>query len=359
MKGQRITGGASAAIAAFTIFTNGYSFLPGAFSGRDVWISHIIASVVSFLCLWLLVNLCDRYPGESFFGVITNSLGNFVGKIVAVILTILSILTLVVSLTVFSRFVQITALPQTPQIILPTLTVLCAALSCQTSLRAASGTARLLIWFFVSVFIFFLFGGIKEVRLSLLLHMPEKMGDILRGAAEVYLNRFATMFALISVYTRTEGEKRKKWFLTSSAISGVALSAISVITVATLGAESISRDFYPIFSAMSVKSVGGFIRHTEILACIVMTIALFFKSTVCILFSDDMLSGVSGNEKKIFAHIPIALFSAACTQIIYRDTSALRGLLRWKSGAAFVLALHIIIPIMLYAFARLRKKKHG
>lgn len=360
MKGQKITSGAGAAIAAFTILTNAYSFLPGAFSGGDVWISHIIAGATSVICLWLLVNLCEKYPGESFFGVITNALGKFFGRAVSVVLVLLSVLTLTVSLTVFSRFIQITALPQTPQIIIPSLITVCAALSLRTSLRAASGTARLLIWFFAAVFLFFALGGIKEVKLSLLLDMPESTVEIFRGAGEVYLNRFATMLALMSVYTRIEeGEKRKSRFLLSAGISALALSVISVITVATLGTENISRDFYSVFSAMSVKSVGGFIRHTEILACIAMVISLFFKSVVCILFSDDMLSGALGIPDESFSYLPIGLLAAAGTQIIYRDTSALRGLLAWKSGAGFVLALHIIIPLILFLSAGIKNKRHG
>ncbi len=358
MKGKTVTNGAGAAIVAFTVFTNAYTFLPGAFSGSFVWISHIAASIIFCFLLWCFISVCEKYPGESFYGVIENVLGSFFGKAVAAVLALLALLTLTVSLTVFSRFVQITALPRTPQIILPTLTVVSAALSLRSCLRAASGTARLLIWFFIAVFLVFVATGIGEMKFSLLLPWEAPDSESFKAVGEIYLNRFATAAALMSVYTRMPvGKTRKKWFLGSAAISGICLAVISVFTIATLGKSAAAQDFYPVFSAMSVKGVGGFIRHTEILSCIAMTFSLFFKSVVCILFSDDMLSGISKSRENIGAYIPIGLIAASFTQIIYRDTSSLRGLLEWKSGAIFILILHILIPIVVVFSGKLRRKR--
>lgn len=357
MKGKTITNGAGAAIVAFTVFTNAYTFLPGAFSGSFVWISSIVASVIFLFSLMCFINVCEKYPGESFFGVLENALGSFYGKGVSFILALLSLLTLTISLTVFSRFVKLTALPRTSQIILPALTVICASLSLRSCLRAASGAARLLIWFFITVFLIFAATGLGEMKFSLLL--PKKFPDYeeLSAVGEIYLNRFATAAALMSVYTRMpEGKGRKKWFLSSAAISGLCLSVIAVFTVATLGKGAATEDFYPVFSAMSVKSVGGFIRHTELFSCIAMTFSLFFKSVVCILFSDDMLSGIWKSHGNIGAYIPLGIISASLTQIIYRDTSSLRGLLEWKAGASVILAIHMAIPVIVFLSARLYKK---
>ena len=357
MRGKTITNGAGAAIVAFTVFTNAYTFLPGAFSGSFVWIAGLGASSIFIISLWCFINVCEKYPCESFWGVIENTLGSFYGKCISVILALLSLLTLTVSLTVFSRFVKLTALPQTSQIILPAFTVICASFSLRSCLRAAAGAARLLIWFFIAVFFIFAATGLGEMRFSLLLDGDFSGDETLDAIGEIYLNRFSAAAALMSVYTRMPaGKGRKKWFLGSAAISGLALSVIAVFTIATLGEKAAAEDFYPVFSAMSVKGVGGFIRHTELFSCIAMTFSLFFKSVVCILFSDDMLTGISKSNGNIGAYLPLGLIAAALTQIIYRDTSSLRGLLEWKTGAAVILALHMAIPAVLFLSGRLKKK---
>lgn len=358
MRSDKITNGSGAAIAALVIMTNGYSVMSGSSAGSNAWISHLLAGAVAMLCTWWLVAVCERFPEKSFFEALVCALGKWAGKAVAVIFSVLSLITCVLSLTLFSRFVQITALPQTPQIIIPLLVILIAALSLRSGLRAASGSARLLFWYSAAVFVIFVVFGVKWMDFSLILPALEKPREIITGAGEVFLNRFGAIPALMAVYTRMDRERgRKKFFLASVAGAAGALTVISLVTVATLGAETSAVDFYPIFTAMSVRGIGGFIQHTETLACIAMTLCLFFKSAVCLLFSDDMITGVFETARKEGAAVPLALICAAATQIIYRDLSSLRGIVEWKPGAAGAVAIYIVLPAMLVLFSRIKRKK--
>ena len=357
MRSDKITNGSGTALAALAVMTNGYSVMLGSNAGRDVWISHLVAGIAALICTWFLVSLCEKYPKKTFYEVRESVLGKFFGKLCSALLALLSLVTCVISLTVFSRFVQITALPQTPQIIIPMLIIIIAALSLRRGLRAASGSARLLFWFSATVFVIFVVFGTKWMDFSLLLPIGESPGEIFKGAVEVFLNRFGTIPALMAVYTRMQPEKARKRFLLSS-VGGAsaALVLISAVTAATLGAETAKADFYPIYTAMSVRGIGGFIQHTEILACIAMTLSLFFKSAVCLLFSDDMLTGIFNTARREGAAMPLALMCAAATQIIYRDISTLRGLVEWKSGATSVAAFYILFPAVLVLISRLRRK---
>lgn len=357
MRSDKITNGAGAALSALTIMTNGYSVMLGSEAGRDSWIAHLLAGAVALFCAWFLIKLCDGFPEKTFYEVIEISLGSFFGKAVAGVLALLSLVTCVISLTVFSRFVQITSLPQTPQIILPLLIIIIAALSLRRGLRAAAGSARLLFWFSAAVSAVFALFGMKWMDFSLLLPVGENIGGILKSTGEIFLNRFGTIPALMAVYTRMQkGSRRRLFFLSSVAGASAALVLISAVTVATLGAETAKADFYPIYTAMTVRGIGGFIQHTEILACIAMTLSLFFKSAVCLLFSDDMLTGLFNTARREGVAMPLALICAASTQIIYRDISSLRGMMEWKSGAVAVVAFYIILPAVLVLFSRLRRK---
>lgn len=349
-----MTNSAGAFIAAFVILTNAYTFLPGLSSGGNSWSAHICAGFLFLFCLWLLTLICDRFYDESFGKILPDILGNAFGRIFALVLAGISVLTLAVSLTVFSRFVRITALPRTPQLIIPLLLVATAAFSLKSSLRAASGVARLLVWFFCAVFLVFVLGGISELSVLRLSSGEFSVKALAEGTGEVYLNRFATAFALMSVYTRMPKEGRRKWFLSSAAASAAAISAIALITVSTLGIGGAAKDYYPVYSVMSLHGIGGFIRHTEILACIAMVFSLFFKSVVCLLFADEMLACTFNSEKPANAYLPIGLISVASTYVIYKDSSSLQVLLRWKPGAVVFLGVYVLLPAALLLILKLR-----
>lgn len=357
MRSDKITNGSGAAITALVIMTNGYSVMSGSGAGRDAWVSHLLAGAAAFLCAWCLASVCERYPEKNFFDALVCICGKWGAKTIAALLSVFSLVTCVLSLTLFSRFVQITALPQTPQIIIPLLVILIAALSLRSGLRAASGSARLLFWYSAAVFAIFVVFGVKWMDFSLVLPVFESPREIITGAGEVFLNRFGAIPALMAVYTRMDRERgRKKFFLASVAGAAGALTVISLVTIAMLGAETSAIDFYPIFTAMSVRGIGGFIQHTETLACIAMTLCLFFKSTVCLLFSDDMITGVFNTARREGTTVPLALICAAATQIIYRDLSSLRGMVEWKPGAAGIVAAYIALPVMFVSFSRIRRK---
>ncbi|MBQ6902472.1 MAG: GerAB/ArcD/ProY family transporter [Oscillospiraceae bacterium] len=360
MRSDKITNGAGAALLAFVLMTNGYSVMLGANAGRSTWISHLLATALFFVCAVFLVRVCDAYPQKSFFGALSAVLGRVPAKIIAAAVLIASVATCVVSLTVFSRFVQITALPRTPQIIIPLIIAVISALSLRVGMRALAGSARMLVWFFAGVFLIFVLFGIKWMDAELLLPQTDNPGELLSGTGEVFLNRFGSLFAVMAIYTRMpEGKKRRFAFLTSAIGSGLALTAISAVTVATLGVNAARSDFYPVFTVMSVRGIGGFIQHTEILACIAMTLCLFFKTAVCVMFSDDMLAGILDTTQDLGAAMPIALICAALTQIIYRDLSSLRGMVEWKTGATYVLGAYILIPVLLVLFLKSRIGKQG
>ena len=348
MNSKKISNAKGAFLVALITMTNSYAPLPANRVGRGVWVADLAALCLALLLSYFLTSACDRACDAPFYGVLQNATGRFGAIALGCVLIIITLLTAVVSLTVFSRFVQITALPQTPQIIIPGLLIIIAALMSSDELMASGGAAWLLFWFSACVFLLFVLSGAGKVEPRLFLPYG-RASEMFIASGEVFLNRFGILPMLMAVYTRMSEQKtRKKFFLTSLAGAGGALAVISAITVATLGEKLSETDFYPVYSAMSIHSVGGFIRHTEIFACITMTVSLFFKGAVGLMFSEDMINGIFGIERRRGVSLPLALIAAASTQLIYAGVPSLRGLLEWKSGAIVMLLINVTIPILLF-----------
>lgn len=354
----RISNGAGALLIALSGMTNAFSVMPGSDAGSWVWVSDIIASILALLVVFFLSFVCDAFSEKSFYGVVKSLMGKKTGSAIGFVFVALTLLSCVVSLTVFSRFVRLTALPQTPQIILPLLLIIVSAFSLSRGAESISGSARLLFVFVFAVFVFFLISGVPQVEKSLVLPQGKGVSKLFAGAGEIFLNRFGYIPAFMAIYTRmSEKKTRRKYALIPVAVVGVALAILSAITVSTLGEGTAKVDFYPIYTVMSLHAIGGFIQHTEIFACIAMVLCLYFKCSVCLIFCDDLLGEIFNTEKEYGVYLPLALICAASTQIIYKDVSSLRTLLEWKSAAGVILALNIIIPLSLFVICLLKKKK--
>lgn len=357
MADKKIPNVLASAIIIFALMTNVYSVLPGSFAGSDIWLSHIIATALAIVFAFFLTLVCDRFPSEAFYGVLEKASGKVGAKILAVLFFVITITTVTVSLTVFSRFVQQTALPLTPPYILPLLIAAVAAFAQHSRVRSITGSARFLAVFMGVVFLLFIIPGFFGVLPELFLPLFESADKILPAAGEIFLNRFLGLVPLLAIYTRMENTKtRKRYFLTSTALSGIAMTIISVVVVGSLGKSLSARDFYPAFTAMSSHGAFGFIRHTEVFASITMTVCLFFKCAVSLLFMSDMTEGVADIKNGERLALPYALILGALTQVIYSDVSKLRNLLEWKSAATVAVLGVVTLSVFLYILAKIRRK---
>ncbi len=358
MSSGKITNGEGFMLTALALMTNSYSVVYGVGNGASAPISNLIATIAAIACAYLLACVCDKYPQRSFFAVIKTLLGSTFGLFCSFLLILLTLSSGVVSLVVFNRFIQLTALPRTPQIIIPLILVLIASLSFRSGLRSIAGTARLIFWFAVFVLAVFLIFGINFALPRAMSPAASDVKVFLEAIGEAFINRFGAIFALMSVYTRMHDTSlRRRYFVGGVAAAGLAFSIIAFMTGSILGARTCTRDFYPAFTAMSIIEAGGFLQHPEILSSIVMTISAFFKVSVCILFAGDMLSGIFDVPSKEGAAVPIGLICVSATQLIYRNAPALRRMTEWRSPAVFVLGFELLLPVLLISIARISGRR--
>ena len=61
---------------------------------------------------------------------------------------------------------------------------------------------------------------------------------------------------------------------------GVFAAVIALITVLTIGGNQTGAEFFPVFTILSIRNIGGYIRHMEILTSIAMTFFVFIRATL-------------------------------------------------------------------------------
>ncbi len=354
MQKRKISNGEGLILTVLVLSTNCYAVLFGEGAGSGIWISHIAAVILQVLSAFAISAFCDRFKKESFAAALEQGFGKVWGRICGAVFCLLVLSSAVVSASIFNRFIQLTALPKTPQVIIPLALMVMAAMSVSKGEGGIVGTSRLLFWFFVLVFFVFLIFPINEFDVREFLP-PFDIEAISQGTAEVFLNRFVSILALACIYTKMGDLKRRRAFFVGGVLaSSVLCGIVAVLCISVLGVYGAGQDFYPVFTAMSIGGVGGFVRHTEILASVANIFCLFFKISVCLLFADEFIR--ESIKAKSSVILPIALILASLVELSARGASSLYGRTQLGYASGFVVIIEILFVICFGL--RARKRNH-
>ncbi len=357
---ESITNRQACILTILYVMTNCFSVLYGVSAGRDVWISYIIAAVASCILWFFVSKLSDKYPNEDFFTLLKNTLGRPIAFIITLLLALYSFLSIASSVADFGKFTQLTALSKTPQMIIPLLLLLLSAYVLRSGIEVLARCASLLTPFVAFVFIYFLFFGVGLVQSDTL--TPILSNGLLpptRSALSVFVNHFGRNILLVALLHNIKKNKkgRAHGILLGVIIGSLAVCLIALSTVATLGQSVTSSEFYPVFTVLSIRNVGGFIQHMEIVTSIASAFFIFFRTAIGLYFLSRAIAFLFNQANFRAQLIPLALLSISMTQLLYRNTMYLRKSLESNLTLALIIPLQLIIPTIFCAIAAFKKKR--
>lgn len=106
-----------------TIINYGSGFLAREV-GRDLWISGIISIFTTLLFIYITIYIGRNFPGKTIVEYSQNLLGNFIGKLLGLILALYFLIFSVNSISMYIHHLTAFLLPQTPFIVVTALHVL-------------------------------------------------------------------------------------------------------------------------------------------------------------------------------------------------------------------------------------------
>ena len=338
---------------------NAYSMLFGTASGRDVWISHIVAGLLALLVWYAVTAQFEKHGHTSFFDMLDCAFGKIFGHIICGALLVYSLLSATTSLGIFSRFTQLTSLSKTPQIILPLLLLLLAAWALKSGIEVLARGAGLFFYFALLTFVYFVIFGIPLLDARNITPVFENgVLPTFKSALTVFTNQFGDLILLLAIYPKIKNTKsRRKVQLAGLACAVIATSIIALFTVMTIGPEQVQSEFFPVFTTLSIRNVAGFVQHTEILTSIAMTFFVFIRQTVTLYFAANALAHLfhlSAHERLV---TPLALLIASGTQLLYFNMMSLRSRIEGNLNLYILLPLQFLLPCIMCLILRAKEKK--
>ncbi|WP_336779291.1 endospore germination permease [Paenibacillus illinoisensis] len=336
-------------------------------SKQDVWMSMILAGLVSLFIGWICIKVSLLYPDQTLMEFTTTILGKGLGKVVGLFYLAQWYWVVAVMLREEYTFVRLSLLPKTPDylIVLTMLAVVVYAVykgGIETIGRLSELWGPILL--LILVFTIILTSHNLRIHALLPIYSDSGMLPIMRGALTPtsLLGEVSLVMMLIS-FTSFSNKTDKQRQLSKSILSAVFLSTTFLIlgavwVIMTFGAELAARIHYPFFEMVKLVYLMEFIQSLEIIMVSIWVISVFIKQSVYLFIasygSAQWIGRTPGWKKWLWA---AAFIIGALAMTIVRLDPSSKTLLEviW---IRFVLPINFLIfPSILYIVGRLRKRK--
>lgn len=323
---------------------------------QDTWIAILLAGVMVIPLLLLQIRLVSLYPEKNLFEIIFEVLGKIFGTIFSLFFVFFAIYLASLVVRVFSEFIQVVNMPETPQVLTISMILLIAYWSVTNGPENIGRLSKFswpIIW--VSVFGTFLI-GIKNMNFENLKPVLEtELKPLLNSgftACMLPLGESIVCLSFFSSMKKTENIK-KIYFL--ALVMFILLSLVAVMrNLLTLGPISAALYYFPSYQAVSVISIGDFFTRVEVLIGINLMLAGFIKVCVCLYTASVGLTKVLHFSSQKLAIVPCLLIVLTLSWQNHKTTSDLFEFVPYFT--VFATFFEIILPVILWVAAEIKHK---
>ncbi|HZK56720.1 MAG TPA: endospore germination permease [Clostridia bacterium] len=325
-------------------------------SRQNTWISLLVALAVTTPIIIIYGSIANRHPNKDIFQILEYAFGKIIGKIIGVFYTFYFFHLGAICIRNMTEFIHIASFPETPQyftvLFIGILAIYILKAGLEVMVRVNKFIFPFLI-FVIGLTIVFVF---PRAHISHFLPILEEgWKPVLRTGHLISTFPFGETIAFLSFFNATrEKKKASKIYLKGIYLGALILFGIIVRNILVLGPANLATEILPSFEAVSLINIGNFIRGTEIIIAIVITIAGFIKVSVCLLASCIGITRLFGFADYKWVAAPLGLLMMSLSFILYNN--AMR-MVEWVNIYKFyVIPFQLIIPIFVLIFGGLRRR---
>ncbi|GIM29464.1 hypothetical protein CPJCM30710_21300 [Clostridium polyendosporum] len=322
--------------------------------GRDTWIFTIVASVLFFIYVLYLINVCEKTSTLDFNKIVITSLGKAYGNLYLGIFVVTLLLTAIRSAAVEANAIHVSLFVETP-IWFALLFFIPAA-----GYAASKDFDSLIVITIVST-TFVLLSG---VILSLLLIKTKRINyllPILRDVLDVkyiystieQLGAYSSFAIVLPLLAQVQHKEKLKRHILIAVILAIIVAVSTMIGgISTFGHMRFKNILYPRFIQSQQMPYKGFIENGQLFAIFNLVNTWFLKYLISIycalLVFKDRLRGI--NKSLIIAILSVVIYIGA--YFAAKNTFVLFRLLRIYHYISLV--VFFIVPIIIFTIYRLK-----
>lgn len=325
---------------------------------QDVWMSNLLAIVISIGILWLLSYVQWQHPQLSMAETCEKLLGKWFAKLVLVINLVYFLEIGVLAYRALSWFYTTAILPNTPPHVLILLIVLVSSYSIYLGLGTIVRAVQLILPFFILLISILSLFILRDLEINPFLPMfRSKISEVLYGGMISFSFPFGKAVVFGFLLSRVKNTKKTLISLAAAvALSGIYLLLASYLTFGALGINLTKLSAFPFFTSIQLVKFGEYMERIEILIIAFWTIFTLFELVVVhYVFLIVLKQVFKIKESKLFI-LPTGLLFYVLAYFSYTRMMDLAAY-NFKILPFSSLLPSVIIPVLLAIITWVRKRQ--
>ena len=346
---------AIALIIAFIL--DGSIILPTASEGgRNLWISIIIAIILSFIIFNVYYNIQMLYPGKDFYEICQNSLGKVLGNMINILYIWYFIHLGALTLRDFGEFMNVLTMPETPKTVIMIISTLICVYMVKKGIEVMGRFAlfaTILTLINVSILASMLTPKI-DIK-NILPIMGDGIKPVMLGAWSAFTFPFGECVIFLTVLNNLNNYKLiKKVYYRGLVFGGFFILIMSVYELSILGEKIYGSLYFPAYTALSRIRIGEFIQRLEIILGINLNIFGIIKISLCLYaVCIGIRRMIKIDNYKILA-LPAGLIMFNLANILYDNIMELSS---WTANIFkyYALPFEVFFPVLILVLGKIKK----
>jgi spore germination protein KB len=344
------------AISLLAVFIFGSSVVLGGYSEaeQDSWICIILSQAFVLPIVFVYARIIKMYPGKNLFEIAESVFGKLFGKIIEILYIWYSIHLAALVVKNFSEFIEIVAMPETPQLPIMLIIIMVAIYLARSGVKTLGKWSIIALIIIVSIFFITVALLSPQLKLDNLLPiMNHSTKVVFTGAYQMFAFPFAetVLFLTIADSLKEEDSAYKVYFI-GVTFGTVILCLVVLRNITSIGSALMKAEYFPSYISARIINVSDFLARIEGSISANFVFAGITKIALCLFAASKGLAHLFQIQDYKKMILPIGLTSVALSSILYTSTMEMVNFL--KIYVIYVIPFQIIIPVLIWLGAEIK-----
>lgn len=349
------------AICFMILFIVGSSVVIGGASeaGQDSWVSFFIAAVMMIPVLLMYARIIHLFPETDLFDILVILFGKILGKVFIALFTWYAIHLGVLVVRNFSEFVEIVAMPETPQLPIMIGMILVTAYLARSGIETIGKWSVSVLPFILSVVTLTIALSLKDMDFSNILPIMEKSPiTLLKSAYQTYTFPLAETVLFLCVASAFKKQDSPYKIYTYAILLGsLILLVVLLRNIEVLGAAMAGASYFASYTTARIIHIGDFLTRIEGSISVNFILSGITKITLCLLAAAKGTAKLFEIQDYKRILMPVSLLALALSTIIYDSTMEMFGFLKYYQY--YAIPFQILLPVLIWVAAEIHAKKQS
>ena len=326
-------------------------------AANDAWISALLGTIIGMFVVMLLIKMMSREPELSVVQHSVKHLGKWFGGFIAINFILFCLMVASMHARSMGDFMTTQALTETPIEAINIIFILTGVIATRLGIEVIARASEIFFPYIVLMLMILFLFLIPELEIDRIQPiLGNGLKPVMQGAyANVGFPFFEVIVLMMVIQFVNRPKAGYKGLMTGTAIGGLFIAVLTLVSVLALGAETVAIQLYPTYMLAKIIDVGDVFQRIEPIVAGIWFLSLFFKMTLSFFAAALGISHLLQLEDYRFLVWPLGLIICILSIIIYPHIVYVMDFTE-KYWTLYTGSFSLLIPLLLLCVTWIKER---